>query len=184
MAPEQTESSDIQSENKGMFSIEDGWYVALQGFKGETYVHVRQYVVTTKRLIPTKKGVGLRLDQWKRFELYKKEIQEEAKKAKEGEETDRTWHLGNNWFVTVNSDFPGVDFRRFYLPEDATEIRATKRGVFVPFQRFERLAGVVDVIPMFVSEVSDFVPCFMRDDHQNQAGQLACKECNPNGQAD
>ena len=161
-------------------SIGGQWYVVGQKFQGELYMHIREYTDNRKKLIPTKKGICLTLPQWKELQLSLSRIAEDVHKVKQSAEIKTTWHLGNNWIVTVDSRYPGLDIRKFWLPPAAGDIHPTKKGIHLTFEEFEKLKLVFDVLPMFVPEVEDVMPCYMQDDHNNQMGALRCKECNPN----
>lgn len=178
------DSKDEPDVPKAWLSLGGSWYVTAQNFSDRLYIHIREYCPTPKRLVPTRKGVGLRLEQWNRLELYKEQIAKEVLRVESGETIRTSWHLGSNWFVTLDSRYPGVSIRKFYLPDGSDQLRPTTKGTFLPFARFHQVACAIATLSLLVPEVADFIPCFMRDDHQNQRGALDCPHCNPNGHTD
>ena len=96
-------------------------------------------------------------------------------------EVDLKLHLGGNVYVSVSSKFPLVDIRQFWLPEQETQIKASRKGISLRSSEWEELKQVQPLIEAAIPEISTTIPCLMRDDHMNQLGMLACRECNPNG---
>ena len=166
---------------KVQLPIGEPCYVVGQYFKGNLYLHIREYTDTPTRLVPTKKGIALTPQQWKELELFIPLIEAEVRNARNGEKTLETWHLGSNWMVTVNNLYPGVDIRKFWMPPTSNELSATKKGMFLTYERFDRLKNVISEIPHFLPELNMVVPCYLQDDHQNQMGALECRQCHPNG---
>ncbi len=86
-------------------------------------------------------------------------------------------HLGGNWYVTVNSGFRCVSIRKFWLPEGATDVRATRKGVSLSFEQYRELKNGLRIIPGFVPELCDVIPCYELSGHTGDT----CRECNPDG---
>ena len=93
-----------------------------------------------------------------------------------------SWRLdlvGSNVFVTVKAGNPCVNIRQFWRPNKEESVVPTKKGLCLrPFE-FSSLKSIVSKIEELVPELDAVVPCYARDDHQNQLGMLRCKTCNP-----
>ncbi|KAL4218173.1 hypothetical protein ACF0H5_004673 [Mactra antiquata] len=107
-------------------------------------------------------------------------IKEVVRKHKSGEDVQYSWHLGGNNFVQVNSGFPVVDLRKFWLPEWKDQLQPTRRGIPLKFDEFETLVELKAEIEQVIPELDQTQPCWMGNDHMNQLGYLMCPECNPN----
>ncbi|KAJ8300698.1 hypothetical protein KUTeg_022217 [Tegillarca granosa] len=79
-------------------------------------------------------------------------------------------HLGGNVYISVSKDYPFVNIRQFWKPKKCDDVKPTRKG------------DTSEVLPDFISEFKDRLPCWMGDDHLNQLGFIYCTECNPNGE--
>lgn len=94
-------------------------------------------------------------------------------------ESEQTWHLGGGVYASITPDYPTVNIRHFWQPDDATEPVPTKRGIILNNFRFGKLQKAMEEIKDCVPEMNDVTPCMYSDDHMNQEGMLRCRECNP-----
>ena len=108
------------------------------------------------------------------------DINEAVRKQKAGEDVHYRCHLGGNNYVQVNSGFPVVDLRKFWLPGGKTDVQPTRRGIPLKFEEFDTLLKLKAEIEQVIPELNGTQPCWMDDDHMNQLGYLTCAECNPN----
>ncbi|CAC5420795.1 unnamed protein product [Mytilus coruscus] len=127
---------------------------------------------------PTKQGASLTLSRWLMLKSKKDEIDLKFKNGLDGKlEEEDLIHLGGGVYITINPEFPTVDIRHFWRPQDAPKAVATKRGVALNKFKWERLCYVMDLMIDFVPELNSGVICEFT--HDNEMGILACKECNP-----
>ena len=154
-------------------------YVVASEFKNQVYIHVRYY--DEEKLFPTQKGIGLTLRRWNELKLALPHILENVGKYDSGnEDVFYRHHLGGNVYVSITQGFPRVDLRKFWIPEGASDVCPTRKGISLGFQEFKALVETVPVVDGYVPELHAVVPCWSEDDHQNQIGALRCQECNPN----
>ncbi len=155
-------------------------FVVVNEFRGNVLVHIRKYIEKNGKKYPTKTGAALTPTRWNEFVTGLHELEDSVNKLSAGGDLRYTQHLGGNWNVTVNSEFPCVNIRRFWLPEGAEQAVASRKGIALRIDEFKALVASMNDINSHVPELSDVIPCSMRDDHQNQLGMLTCPECNPN----
>jgi hypothetical protein len=156
-------------------------FAVAKSFKGKDYVDIRFF---DKRendtYVPTKKGITLTMDQWKRLVTY--HIDSVLEKTEEyGDATDVQIHLGSNTYVTLKGDYKCVNIRKWFMPEDEEELRPTRKGIALNFTIFSMLQEVVPTINAALGDAYISTElCEHSDSHNNQMGMLRCKTCNPN----
>ncbi|KAK3104646.1 hypothetical protein FSP39_007059 [Pinctada imbricata] len=92
-------------------------------------------------------------------------------------ESEQCWHLGGGVYAKINSEYPTVNIRHYWKPDDAEQPVPTKRGVMLNKFRLDNLRDAMEKLKEFVPEIEDAVPCMYGDDHMNQEGMLRCPEC-------
>ncbi|KAK3109163.1 hypothetical protein FSP39_024437 [Pinctada imbricata] len=175
--------SDNTSENgssqRSMINIGNNCFVVAKTYKGELNVHIRQFEETKAgRLFPTKKGVVFPLPRWALFMNLEPDISDCLKSYSELE-SEQCWHLGGGVYAKINSEYPTVNIRHYWKPDDAEQPVPTKRGVMLNKFRLDNLRDAMEKLKEFVPEIEDAVPCMYGDDHMNQEGMLRCPECSP-----
>ena len=141
-------------------------------FNGKTYVHVRKLV---NEKFPTKDGISLTLRRCNELYTSLTHVDIAVAQMERNEETFYRKHLGGNWLITVQTGFKCVDIRKFWLPEGATELRATRKGVSLTFPEYKELRNGLRTLDSFVPELKDVVPCYVEPDHHTNE----CRECSP-----
>ncbi|KAL4231824.1 hypothetical protein ACF0H5_009400 [Mactra antiquata] len=104
-------------------------------FIPERWIILQKNIYNEKHF-PTKNGAALKPVRWNSFVSNLDDI-EEAKKGLSAEEIfDFKHHLGGNWYVGVNSNFPCVNIRKFWLPEGEQDIVPSRKGITLTFVDF------------------------------------------------
>ena len=87
-------------------------------------------------------------------------------------------HIGGAHFITVTSDYPCVDLRKWYqtYPSNDNSIRPTEKGLSLRLDEWDHLCSLIDVINSAYPSLSSAQPCYYDDDI---VGWLYCTECNP-----
>ncbi|KAJ8303809.1 hypothetical protein KUTeg_018732 [Tegillarca granosa] len=153
----------------------DERYLVVKPFAGKIQVHLRLYQVGFRGSYPTKKGVALNLEMWKKLEeRYIEDIDYAIKNFDNKEEEINTRiHLGR--------PFARVDVRRWFMPADDHEIVPTQKGVSLTFKQWDYVKNAMQLVRQLLGEELDKVTfCEDSNDHQNQLGYLRCSNCNPN----
>jgi hypothetical protein len=138
-------------------------------------VDLRQYELFNGREIPTKKGISLKLVQFKELSVKIKEIEESLQNNEA-----RGWHLGYNVYAHVREDNPCVDILQYWKPEADSDVVPTKKGLCLRPIEYKLFRDVLEETEKLLPELKDVERCIERDDHQNQLGMLRCNICNPN----
>ena len=86
--------------------------------------------------VPTKDGISLTLSRCNELFMSLPFMEDAVTMMEQNQDTFYRRHLGGNWYVTVQSGFKRVDIRKFWIPEGAQEIQATKKGVSLTFDQF------------------------------------------------
>ena len=151
-------------------------FVKVCTWRGDLYVHIRDFIEGNNRLYPSVGGVSLNLQQFLELVDMKNEIDSRVHLLKNGVAVDSKFHLGALKMVSVSSKFNTVDIRSFYLPGDSSNLRATRRGISLTLEQWTAFsAKFVDVVLSYINaEVQQFVPCYKQENHN----PLICKECN------
>lgn len=163
--------------------IGNGCYVVAKSYNDEMLIHIRKY---EKRfdgsLYPTKKGIALNLEKWKKLEEWKSaQIDSSIEEYKNFEKVDYMAHLGSNYHVSLCNAFPLVNIRRWFLPEDEQEIKPTRTGISLTLPQWEKLKMAMTVVRDILGDELEKVSfCELSDSHLGQMGYLTCSNCNPN----
>lgn len=166
-------------DGKCMLHLQYDCYVVAKEYQGEIYIHIRNYQQIGNGKYPTKKGVTLTLSRWLLMEKKKDEINELFLAGLDGKLTsdEEKFHLGGGVYLTIGKQFPTVDIRHFWKPDDSNITVDTKRGIALNKSMWERLYDVMELIRDFVPELDGSVICY--ETHRNELEVAACKECSP-----
>ena len=168
--------TSVMSSARFSVALDNGHYVKVSTWNGEPRLDLREWKVGEDKMIPTKKGISLKLHHIKILTSILDSIQ----KTRE-DNGENKWHLGYNAFVRVREDNPCVDIRQYWVPPGVDESVPTKRGLcFRPAEfavLIQNWSGIENQLP----ELKDFVPCYEEKDHLSQLELLRCPACNPEG---
>ena len=170
-----------QQQQLCQIDIGNACYVVGNMFKGQMLIHVRKYDRRNDgMLFPTKKGIALNLEKWKKLQYcYLENIDSALNQYRDSKPVDLTLHLGGNYHVSVKSGFPLVNIRRWFVPGDRQELTPTKTGIALTFLQWEKLKSAMPLVEELLNGELDKVS-FCEESHQNQEGALTCSNCNPN----
>ena len=155
-------------------------YVVGKVFGGNMLIHIRQYARRSDgTLFPTKKGIALDLEKWKKLCCKQNFIDGILDEYREKKPVDYMSHLGKNYYVSVKSGFSLLNIQGWFIPEGQQELVATKTGIALTFQQWEKVKDAMIVVEdLLDGELDNVVIC--EETHQNQMGALTCSSCNPN----
>ena len=85
-------------------------------------------------------------------------------------------HIGGGVHVSVNTGYLCIDFRKFYRPEQETEMKPTRQGIALRIKQWRSLKQVIDSINDNFPALATAVPWYFSEDH---AYQEDYKECYP-----
>ncbi len=169
------------------FSIGNDRFLTVSKWRGETRISLREYTTYGGgfKLYPTKKGISLTLENWMDLKMAFDDVTDAVVNAqKNTESVDYRQHIGRNVFVAVSTQWPNVDIRRWWLPKDEEKVVASKTGISLKPDEWEKVKKIAEDLHNVVPDLSYAIPCSMREDHQNQEGMLRCSHCNPMSCAD
>lgn len=141
---------------------------------GERRVDIREWKSTENCQFPTKKGISLPLQLFKTLTLSTDLIDTALAKKEE-----LNYHVGSNIFISVKSDSPCVNIRKYWKPENEENLVPTKKGICLRPLEYGKLKSHLSSIEKAFPELETTEPCFLQEDHQNQLGMLRCAVCNP-----
>ena len=174
--------SEQQGNDEQICQIDIGndCYVVGKVFKGQMLIHIRQYGRRGDgTLLSTKKGIALDLEKWKKACCKQDAIDFVFDEYRAPRLVDYMSHLGRNFFVSVKTDFALVNIRRWFIPDGQQELVATKTGIALNFQQWDKLKDAMIVVEdLLEGELDNVVFCKKR--HHNQMGAHTCINCNPN----
>jgi hypothetical protein len=155
-------------------------YLTAVPYQGEIMIHIRHFSESNGLHFPTKKGVNFPLSRWLKFECLLDEI-EEYLQSHRSQEEEMKWHIGGGVYISLSPDFPTVDIRHYWKPDDANGPVPTKKGINLTRDKFDRLKSAVFELRESVPELNDAQICMLSESHQNMLGVLSCPECSPFG---
>lgn len=155
--------------------LEKDIFLAVKDYLGHDIVDLRVF----EGGLGTKRGLEFPPQRWNSLMCLMDFINNALNDVIKGEcAVHYEAHIGGNVYVQVTSPYRIVDIRQRYF--DKGKLFYTKAGVKLHPLGWQKLldtrSRVIDSIP----NMDEQVPCFMRDDHQNQEGALSCSECSPN----
>ena len=163
-------------------------FLHLKEWQGEVTLHFRVFIVWPETngcdeiLIPTRQGVSFTILQMASLlcahDLVSLGIEQMTTNTPNG--THFSSHIGSGKYIRLKSfaNRPYVDIRQYWKTKEG-EIIPTKRGVLLTGVEYLQFVKEIKNIRKLVPELDTTMPCFLREDHQNQVGYLECKECNP-----
>ena len=89
------------------------------------------------------------------------------------------FHLGAHFFVETLSTSDKIHFTKYEeIYEDVYGL-CVDEGIALNLDLFNVIVEKMYEIEAMIPELVTIVPCYLREDHQNQLGALMCAECNP-----
>ena len=170
-----------QQQQLCQIDIGNDCYVVGNTFKGQMLIHVRKYDRRNDgTLFPTKKGIALNLEKWKKLQYcYLENIDSALEQYRDSKPVDFLVQLGGNYHVSVKSGFPLVNIRRWFIPEGRQELPPAKTGIALTFLQWQKIKSARTLVEELLNGELNKVS-FCEESHQNQEGTLTCSNCNPN----
>lgn len=72
---------------------------------------------------------------------------------------EKKWHMGGNVIETVNPAISGVNIRHFWVPEGQTEVTATRRGLVLKRDEWEKIKTSLELVEEAAPELESTQPC-------------------------
>ncbi len=116
----------------------------------------------------------IQLRRWKFFTNNINSVISVANQLQEGKDTELKLHMGNMQFVTMNSEYPILQFRDFYRT-DAGEIKASLKGIHLTLDELSELHAQLDDFNRHIKGFNEIQMCYEMPDHNTKK----CRECNP-----
>jgi len=116
---------------------------------------------------PSIKAVEFPPYRWKELEYSLDKIEEAISEVRQGKDVAHKAHSGGNVYVSVSKQYLVINVRHFWKPKDSKIVQATRKGVTLKFDQFEKLKSAVEIMPDFIPELKHCLPCWMGSDHQN-----------------
>lgn len=157
-------------------------------YKDRLYIHIREFTEVNGKSYPSKKGASLtpgRLSvlrsNMEKIDTALRQLEVNASYGVDlGGGSIVKEHLGGGIYVTVNDQFNGVNFRKYWMPpEGNATVVPTKKGIFLPASQWTTLKRKIDELLAACPDLLTAEPCSFS--HQNQMGMLECPECMPFG---
>ena len=174
------EKDGHQQEQLCQIDLGNQCYVVGKTFNGQMLIHVRKYDRRDDgTLFPTKKGIALNLEKWKKLQYWFLDLVDKAlKEYRDSKQVDIDVHLGENYRVTVKSGYPLVNIRRWFIPDGQEKLVPTKTGIALTFEQWDKQKSDMPIVEELLNGELDKV-IFCEELHQNQEGALTCSYCNP-----
>ena len=93
--------------------------------------------------------------------------------------TDYYFHLGANCFIETLSTSENIHFAKYEEIYEDVHALSVDEGIALNKSQFNVIVEKMCEIEAVIPELSAIVPCYLREDHQNQLGAMTCPECNP-----
>jgi hypothetical protein len=133
-----TDNEDSTDEPLLHENIEREMYLSVLEDHDETKVHLRVYgKYNDGSQYPTRKGIALDLEKWKKITELTEEIDHEIKKHDAEMHVSYRKHLGENVYVTLKSEYALVNIRKWWIPPNEKKIVPTRKGVALTFHQWK-----------------------------------------------
>ena len=109
---------------------------------GEHRIDLREFKQTEKYKFPTKRGISLSLELFKSLALATDMVDTAMNKNEV-----LNYHIGGNIFLTVRSDNPCVNIRKYWKPENEENLVPTKKGICLRPAEYVNLKSHVSKFP-------------------------------------
>ena len=98
-------------------------------------IHVRTYDRRDDgTLFPTKKGIALNLEKWKKLQYcFLESVDSAVGQYQDSKPVDLFIHLGGNYHVSVKGGYTLVNIRQWFVPEGQETLTPTKTGIALTF---------------------------------------------------
>ena len=161
------------------FHLGGNRYLTVSIFKGQKYVHFREYEFSDNACFPTKKGIALPARRFASLLQKCNEINETVQQVENGISTQYKVHIGGGVFVTVNGEYQRVDVRAFFVPPGQAEEKATCRGMAFKLCEWKKFIEVIPRLLEMDTEIASTLPCYLEAHHPIIVEQTGCCECAP-----
>lgn len=115
-------------------------------------IHIRQYGGENQKPYPTKKGVTISLTEWLTLESLLSGIEEALKNYSE-QDSEASWNLGGNIYITASKEYPLLDLCHYWKPDPNGEFKPTTEGVKLNRAKLENLKDVTSIIRNYISQL-------------------------------
>jgi hypothetical protein len=133
-----TDDEDSRDEPLLHENIEREMYLSVLEDHDETKVHLRVYGKSDDgSQYPTRKGIALDLEKWKKITEVTEDIDHEIKKHDAEIHVSYRKHLGENVYVTIESEYSLVNIRKWWMPPNEKKIVPTRKGAALTFHQCE-----------------------------------------------
>ena len=113
------------------------------------YVDLRHFQVKDGRLVPTKKGIFLNLDQVWELDHHIRDISEALR---DGKNIKSRFPLKKLALVTIDPDYPGVDIRKYFIPDGMTTLKPSQKGVHMNPSEWSKVVQLLNALPALLPE--------------------------------
>ena len=95
--------------------------------------------------------------------------------------TEYRLHLGGNYFAETLVFSDKIHLVKYEVLDENVTTICLDEYIQLSLSQFDTIISRLYDIESVIPELSLVVPCYMREDHQNQEGAALCHECNPCG---
>jgi hypothetical protein len=93
---------------------------------------------------------------------------------------DWAYHLGGDIYASVSKQYPQLDLRRFFRVDNKKSTPLpTRKGITLRAYQLDKLISLESNLEAHYPPLKDYVPCFMRPDHDSESLYMKCIECCP-----
>jgi len=75
--------------------------------------------------------------------------------------------------VTVDSDREYVNIQQWWMPKDACQVAASRKGICLSIDEWTNVLEQTGDVEKWVPNTQNAVPCAFRKDHSNKMGLLS-----------
>lgn len=119
-------------------------------------IHIRQYGRENQQPYPTKTGVTMSLAEWLTLEYFLSGMEAALKNYSE-QDSEASWYLGGNIYITASKEYPLLDLRQNWKPDHNGEFKPTTKGVKLNRAKLQNLKDVTSIIRNYIP-IQSFQP--------------------------
>lgn len=69
------------------------------------------------------------------------------------QDSEASWNLGGNSYITVSKEYPLLDLRHYWKPDPNGEFKPTKKGVKLNRAKLQNLKDVTPIIRNYIPQL-------------------------------
>lgn len=150
-------------------------FFVISMFKGQRFFHLREYI----NGLASKKGVCYNDKTFGFLIYYKDQISDAVASMTTSQPREISVHTGKGLMISINADYPGVNFRKYWLPSNLDHTIPTRIGLCLSYAEWYNFQRALAEAFVLDTSIANMKPCFLNEDHGDFFVHKKCVICSP-----